>query len=227
MTRPARILLALPLCALWAGPAAAASFFEFDLRATFSGVEIDDTPIGGQFVLTGNTTTALSGTPWDDNPVSAPVDLSSLLLTYNGAAIGATLYGGPWNYGMGGTNVSNSPQTLEFRLSGGDIGIGVATIPDSIVFQTDDFGIRTWVGFGGGVGDGGRNWGITIAQDDDGVVRFGDGELLQRLGAIDPANIRTATLVTPTAAPIPLPAAGWMLLAGLAGLALTATRRRA
>ena len=217
---------ALPLCALLAGPAAAASYFEFDLRATFSGIVIDGQDIDGQFVLTGQTTPAINGTPWDDNPVTAPVDVSTLLLTYNGAEIGASFYTGLWNYGQGGTNATNTPPELEFRLSGGEIGVGVATIPDSMAFQTDHFGIRTWLGFGGGAGDGGRNWGITIQQDEGDIVRFGDGEILQTLNAINPNNIRSATLVQPTVSAIPLPAAGWMLLAALAGLAAAGTRRK-
>jgi hypothetical protein len=82
----------------------------------------------------------------------------------------------------------------------------------------------TCTGGGGGGVAGGQS--STVSFDltaDAGTLLF--GEFASRWQSIN-VNGLTSTVVGGTPAPIPLPAAGWMLLAGLGGLGLVARRRR-
>ncbi len=217
-------LSATALCVAMAAPAAAASFFTFEMAGTF------DTEIGGEtvdqeFVLSGRTTTALTGTPWAANPVNAPVAIDSLTLTYDGTDIGATLSSDAYFFGnLVSPATPNNPATFTFNQSGGVIDFRPDTPQDSIVFETTFDGVKTWIGFGGTVTDdiiGGRNMGITTTFD-DGAVDFKEGTALEILRAAEGETFRTASLQ-----PIPLPAAGWMMLAALGGLVAMGRRRQA
>lgn len=78
-------------------------------------------------------------------------------------------------------------------------------------------------GGGGGVAGGGRStvkFDLTAQTD---TLFFDD--FATRWQSIN-VNGLTSTVLGGTPAPIPLPAAGWMLLAGLGGLGLVARRRR-
>ena len=218
-------LSATALCVAMAAPAAAASFFTFEMAGTF------DTEIGGEtvdqeFVLSGRTTTALTGTPWAANPVNAPVAMDSLTLTYDGTDIGATLSSDAYFFGnLVSPATPNNPAIFTFNETAGGIDFRPATPQDSIVFQTTFGGVDTWIGFGGTVTDepgiGGRNMGITTELTGDAVDFKEDTALDIRLGA-EGETLRTATLQ-----PIPLPAAGWMMLAALGGLVAMGRRRQA
>lgn len=221
-------LLALPLCAAMAAPAAAASFFSFEVRATFSGVVIGSETVDQEFVLSGRTTpTAPFG--WNGSAVELTLDMSSLSLSYAGSPIGASSFG-LFTYGvLGGEFAPNNPATFRFTDTGGGIDFRPVTALDSLLFAMQFDGIETRVGFGGSAagaigegptGQGAARFSITTATTASGAADFTDGILLQRL---DPdVNSRTATYT-----PIPLPAAGWLLLTALGGLSALRRRRAA
>lgn len=223
MPRTLPLAAALPLCALLAAPAAAASYFEFEIRGTFADAVIDGTPIDQEFVITGRTTTGLTGAPWADNPVIAPVDISSLSVTYGGSPLAATYDAGPFTYGLLGTDaVPNDPSLFEFRRDPdtGAIDVRAQTPFDSISFQTLLGGRDAWFGFGG---EGGQRMGLTIEKV-DGVVQYGEDLILGRLRPGQ--TTRSAILIDHGPTPIPLPAAGWLLVSAVAGLAAAGARRR-
>lgn len=196
------------------------------MAGTFAGVTIGGETIDQEFVLSGRTTTALTGTPWSDNPVDAPVAMDSLTLTYGGADIGATLSTNDYFFGnLLSPATPNNPAIFTFNETGGEIDFRPATPLDSIAFETSFGGVDTWIGFGGTVVDepgiGGRNMGITITGD-PGAVDFKQGTALDILRGAQDETFRTASLQ-----PIPLPAAGWMMLAALGGLVAMGRRRQA
>lgn len=231
MTRLAAATATAALAAtLAAVPAAAGPLFSFEIRGTFNNAVIDTTPIDGEFLIQGQTlTTGHSGVP-GSGPVTAPLDTASLTLSYDGSVVATGLYGGAGGYGSPGGLVvvtTNMPPIFSFSgPAGGPFDLGPETNADSIMFEFTLAGTTTWLGFGGA----GRNMGITIDQDDDGVARFDEPRWLARnlLGGRPGDVIRTVSY-TPASdiAPIPLPAAGWLLLAALGGLAALRRRRGA
>ena len=222
----AAVLATLPLCAALAAPVSAASFFTFEVKATFSGVSIGSENIDQEFVLSGQTTpTAPFG--WDGSPVEVAVDMDSLSLTYGGSPIGTSKLD-LFTYGLlGGDYTPNDPVVWRFSDSGSGIDFRPATALDGVGFEMAFDGTDTWVAFGGSAAgqpgpgaNGAARFSITTATTASGAVDFTDGFLLQRLDP--PNNIRSATYT-----PIPLPAAGWLLLGGIGGLALLGRRRKA
>jgi len=230
--RLAGALAALPLCAVLAAPAAAAPIFEFEITGTFSGAVINGTAIDKAFTITGQTlTTGHSGVPGIVNPVLAPLDVSSLTLSYDGVEVANSPFMGQATWGLAGGPLSlNMPPIYEFTGSSlaGPFDLKPQTREDSIAFEFTLEGETVWVGFGGE----GRNMGITISQDSDGVVLFGEPDSAGAPGwltrpLLHGANTRSVTYTPAPAAPIPLPAAGWLLLGGLGGLGLLGRRRKA
>lgn len=223
MIRSLAVAAALPLGALLAGPAAAAPFFTFEIEGTFQNVTINGVAIDQPFVISGRSTTALSDTPWDVNTITAPLDLDSVSLSYGGAVVAIVIDDSFWTYGLVGADVQTTmPPHLSFRRdpSTDTIDVMAATVTDSFGFAFDLAGTPTWLGFGGASG---RNLGLTIVQR-DGVVQYGDSDIAGRLLAAQ--NMRSVDLVGQGVAPIPLPAAGWLLVSGLAGLGVAGLRRR-
>lgn len=210
---------------LVAGPAAAATqFFDWEMRATFDSVGA----IGGvaidakEVVISGQTTTDLSDSPWASNPITAPLDLSSVTLRFDGADIGASLDTTSFfTYGLLGGDAQMRPAP-EFRFNqSGDFG---ADEPfESIVFKMDFGGVDTWIGFGG---QGGKRVAITTAlvttPTNADVVDFSLAATLQQL--TENNNMRSFSVVN--VAPIPLPAGLWLLLSAFGGLALLRRRGR-
>ena len=229
------MIAALPLCAAMAAPAAAASFFTFEVRATFSDVSIGSEDINQEFVLSGKTQATISPT-WDGSAIDVLLDMGSLSLTYGGDPIGATDFSLYTYEVLEGDYNPNNPALWRFNESSGVIEFRPVTALDGVVFKMafDITGTNTntWVGFGGSAnvgdkgpgGEGGRRFGITTTltdtDDNPGVIDFGDGKILQSLPGKD--TTRSASFT-----PIPLPASGWLLLAGLGGLAAMRRRRAA
>lgn len=200
--------------------AAATQIFNWEVRATFDsvgsigGVVIDNK----EFVISGQTTTALSDTPWDNDPITAPLDLSTLSLSFDGSGIGTLDTASFFTYGLLGTDAQmQAPPIFRFSQNG---DFQADSNLDSILFQMDFGGVDTWVGFGG---EGGKRVGITTTLIDTvnnkDVVDFSENNILQSLNQNN--NTRTSTV-----APVPLPAGGWLLISALGGLVLTRLRRR-
>ncbi|KPP87118.1 MAG: putative extracellular protein [Rhodobacteraceae bacterium HLUCCA08] len=220
-----RFFASLPICALLAAPVAAATF-DFDISGTFDGAVINGTAIDQDFRMTG-TAVNPSGVPAPGaaNTVTAELDPASLVLSYGGSVLASTFFAGSGEYGLSGGPVTlNAPRILEFSMGSGGLAaldMRALTPADSIVLEFVLEGETVWLGWGGQ----GRNLGITLIRDTDGVVQFGEDDWL----APTLLQGQTTRNVTYTPAPspsaVPLPAAGWMLIAGLGGLALIRRRR--
>lgn len=162
MSRLARLTAALTLCALLAAPAAAQQFFTFEIGGTFNNVTIGGVNIDQPFLVTGRTTTALSGTPKVDATVTAPVQ--SMTLTYGGTEIG-NFFSGDFKIGQT-TLTANDPPVLTFNYSGSGDDFGVRAFgSNSFLFQMEFGGVQTWFGFGGGVNDDGSRLRLTTADE--------------------------------------------------------------
>lgn len=222
MIRPLRALAGAAVVATAALPAAAASFFTFDVTATFTGVTIDGVEVNKPFRISGQSAPLSLALPWDGSAVDVQLVTSSVELSYDGGP-GVGLSFKPFTFGILGEDVTpNDPATFRFTRTSGQIDFRPITPVDSLGFETLFGDVATWVGFGGGLinepgptGTGGRRFAITTTID-NGVVQFGVNDVLQSLTYAQ--NTRTATLVTAPATVIPLPAAGWLMLAALGGL---------
>lgn len=215
----------LPI-AFAAAPASAATLFDFEIRGTFSGVTIAGSLVDEEVTISGSS----APTTWDgSSPVVADILPGSLTLRYGGVDIGAVQETGPFFYGLLGSAQTTAvpPQFLFGINSSGDLDFRPNTAVDSILFATSHFGTPAWIGFGGSIAgqsgpgaQGARRLSITTAIS-GGVVQFGPSAILQTLEGDETARVASATF----AAPIPLPAAGWLLLAAMGGLATLARRR--
>jgi hypothetical protein len=183
-----------------------------DSTLTIDQVNFMDFIEGAGSVVVGQLTWRNESTPTSDTP-----DLSltaNLSLAIDDPIVGE--YNEPIVFDV--TNTPNNPADLILGAAFDDFGfVSGSTMFGDIVFESFSFSLLDPVD------------GESIVEEEVNFPGDGQGERT-RLRWINPED-NTSTLlismnVSAPMSPVPLPAAGWMLLAGLGGLGVMSRRRR-